>query len=182
MPRSKKQNKQRNQARVPDMIIPRPPPLNALPIRHNGAFRFITNAAVADLGISFQNLLDLVLLTTSAIAAFDLFLVVRIRRIRMWAAAVVGNATTVSLAYTGGTAGAIGDQRIHTDTSMGIEPAYLSVRPAGKSLLANFQESSTAQAFQLSCPSGTVIDLDLSFMGLYGAAVAAQNASVGAAV
>jgi hypothetical protein len=161
-------------------MIPHPPAINSYDLTHNQTLRFTANAAVAQV-VTYQMLLDTLLCATTAVAGVDLFNLVRIRSIKVWAAAVAGQATTVSVEYGATTTGLVGDSKLHTDTSMSIEPAFVNARPTTKSLASNFQASSATQAFFLVCPSGAVIDCELSFKNQWGlAAVAAANALVAA--
>jgi hypothetical protein len=162
-------------------VISHPPQIPNLNVKHGVRMRFICGSPFAG-NITFQNLLDIWLLAATAIAGYDIFRFVKIRRVHAWAAAVVGNATTVTVGFTGLTAGATGDGNIHTDTSMGIQPAYVSAKPNQRTLAADYQPNSTANAFELLCPAGAVIDVELSYKQLLGTAVSAQNALVGATV
>jgi hypothetical protein len=161
-------------------LIPHPPQLGSFGITHSTRLRFIVNAAVNQTVITFQNLLDLINVAASAATAYQLFESVRIRSVEMWATPVIGNATTVQVEFAGASAGIRGDSKIHTDTSMGIEPAYVLARPASMSGAALFQSSGANTAMILTCPSGTVIDVALTFRGLPGAATATQNVPVAA--
>jgi hypothetical protein len=156
-------------------MIPHPPQIQSFGIQHNAQLRFITNAAVNETGITFQNLLDALNVAASAVTAFQLFRAVKIRKVEMWATPVIGNATTVECKLIGNVQGIEGDTKIHSDTSMGIEPAHLVARPAPRSGLALFQLTSAAEAMILTCPSGTVIDVHCTFRGTPGVAVATQN-------
>ena len=98
----------------------------------------------------------------------------------MWALPALGAYSSVSVEYSGGTVGISGDQQIHTDTSMGLQPAYVSAKPSRKALASNFQTSSTAVAFTLISSGACVVDVDLTFRGTFIAAVAASQALVGA--
>jgi hypothetical protein len=163
-------------------MIPHPPQLNAYEVTYNRTLRFVANTAIAQ-NFTFQNLLDLILLTTSATAPFDLFFAVRIKKIRAWAVPAIGTVSDIVIVFDGTAAGFVGDRKVHLDQSMGIEPAYVQCSPDPASLASKFQVSSTAVAFNLQCAGGTVIDLDLSFRSdILGNPIAAQNASVGANV
>jgi len=101
----------------------------------------------------------------------------------MWSVPTLGTATTVSVIFNGVNAGATGDNMFHTDTSMGIEPAHLSVRPSRKAQASQFQIQQATAAFTITAPMGAVVDVHLSFKGsTLGATQAAQNASVAAPV
>jgi hypothetical protein len=120
-------------------IIPHPPPIQDFAIVHSTRLRFITNTAVNTTTITFKNLLDTLLMCTSAVTAYDLFQLVKIRRVQMWAVPVIGNATTVVCEFVGAAVGQVGDGAIHTDTSMGIDPAHVSCKPSARSQLSQFQ-------------------------------------------
>lgn len=162
-------------------LISHPPQLNGIELRHSVTLRFRATAAFLA-QITFQNLLDTLLVATTAIAGSDLFQTVRVRRVRIWGIPAVGGSASVSVEFSGVTAGAVGDQAIHTDTSMGIQPAHVDARPNARSLAANNQLSSAAIAFLISGPAGSVVDVELSFRSQFAVAnAAAQNALVGAA-
>jgi len=179
----KKQSKQKGARRQPRReMIPHPPPIANYGVDHGVKLRFVVGAALLDLGVTYQNLLDLILWASSATAPYDVFTSVKVRRVSMWATPVLGNATTVVLQYQGATAGSIGNQKVVTDTSMGIEPAHVSAKPGVNTLASMYQISSGAVAFQLTCPAGTVVDCDLSFKNAPGTALLAQNPSVAVTV
>jgi len=170
----------RNGANRGDQIIPHPPQLPSYGITRDARMRFQTNAAVS-VAVTFQNLLDTVLTAASATSGFDLYDGVRINSIEVWAASVTGAPVTAIVVYSGETIGAQGDQKTHTDTSMGIEPAHVKARPDRMTQAGQFQASSADTAFALNLPSGAVIDVSCSFrQSVSGQAVATQNVLVGA--
>jgi len=178
----KRNNKKQGRGGRRDAMIPHPPPIQSFGITHATKLRFITNAAVNQTVITFQNLLDTLNIATGAAASYQLFFRTRVRSVEMWATPVIGNATTVQCEFVGSTVGDQGDTRIHSDTSMGIEPAHVRASPAARSGVALFQGSSAQAAFSLTCPAGTVIDVELSFRGLPGIATATQNVPAAATV
>jgi len=140
-----------------------------------------TQLAAGTTNITFQNLLDLVLVATSATTAVDLFEAVRVNSVELWAIAALGTPATVGLAYDGTTIGAAGDQKQHTDTSMGVQPAHVRAAPDRLTQAGQFQASSAATAFILEAPAGTVIDVSLTLrQPVQGAVVSSQNVLVGA--
>jgi len=159
--------------------IPHPMPLSKYQMTHSVNLRFTANTAVAQ-SITFQNLLDTVLVATTAVAGANLFYMVRVRKVEVWAILAIGTATSCSVIFDGTTAGLIGDRDIHVDTSMGVEPAHVVARPTARTLAGNFQINSAASAFRIDCPGGSVIDVHLSFVGNFGAVAAAANALVAA--
>lgn len=176
-------NKQRPKAKGRErQLISHPPQINGLELRHSATLRYRVTAAVGLTAITFQNIMDTMLIATSAVAGFQLFQTVKIRRVRVWGMPAVGAASSVSVEFSGLSAGISGDQCIHTDTSMGIQPAHVDARPSRKALCSDYQISSAAVAFNVSCPAGSVIDLELSFRGpTFGnSPTAVLNALVGA--
>jgi len=101
--------------------------------------------------------------------------------VEVWCDQTAGNAATVQVIFDGVSAGSVGDQRLHTDTSMGIQPAHVKCRPSPKSLASTFQITSNNTAFYVGCPSGSVVDVELTFVQSSTlTAVATQNVLVGA--
>jgi hypothetical protein len=139
--------------------------------------RFVSNSS-ANQNVSFQNLLDTFLVASSATAVWDVFQAVRIRAVEVWAIPVLGNASTVEVQFLGNVAGQYGKPQVFSDTSMGVQPAHVRAVPNRKSSLALWQQSSADVAFNLMCPSGSVVDLELAFIGRYGVPLAAANVSV----
>jgi hypothetical protein len=163
-------------------MIPHPPQIHEYAVRHGTRLRFVCNAAF-NAGITFQNLLDTMLVATSAIVGYDQFFAVKIRGVEVWATPALGTAVDVSVIFDAAVVGQIGDQRLHTDTSMGIEPAHVKCKPSPKSLASDFQLSTANIAMFLSCPAGAVVDVELTFVQSAAAqSVEALNALVGATV
>lgn len=172
----------RRQQQLDQAVISHPPQIQEYAVRHGTRLRFVSNSAFAG-DITFQNLLDLMLTAATTTSGYDQFYSVKVRAVEVWANAVLGNASTVAVGFLGISAGAVGDQRFHTDTSMGIQPAHVRARPSPKSLAADFQTSSSNVAFLLNVPSGAVIDVHLTFVqSSIANAVVAQNALVAATV
>jgi len=178
----RKQNKDQREL-VRNMSISHPPQLSSTVIRHSATLRFRATAA-ATTSITFQNLLDTYLTAASAVAGYDMFETVKVRRVRVWGMPAVGGTGSVSVEFSGVTAGLVGDQLLHTDTSMGVQPAHVDARPSAKSLASDYQVSSAAAAFRISVLAGSVVDVELSFRSTTpsAAGVAAQNALVGATI
>lgn len=148
-------------------MVSHPPQINGLELRHSATLRFRVTAAVSNFDITFNNLMDTILVATTATAGTRMFQAVKIRRVRVWGMPAVGAASSVALEFSSVTTGVIGDQQIHTDTSMGVQPAHVDARPSSRSLAYDYQLGSTAIAFNLSCPAGSVIDVELSFRSQY---------------
>lgn len=158
------------------LAIPHPPPINDIGLKREVRLRFLCNAAFAN-SITYQNLLDILNVGATAATAYDLFYAVKVKRVEVWANGLTNAVATVTVIFDGAVAGAVGDQKIHTDSSMGIEPAHVVARPTRLSQAAQFQVSSSTPCFDLVCPSGSIVDLELSLrQPLLGVAVAVQNA------
>jgi hypothetical protein len=142
--------------------------------------RFQSNASFFA-SVTFQNLLDTILLAASATAGFDLFDAVRVNSVETWAISVVGTSVTLITIFGGEVVGAQGDQKTHTDTSMGVQPAHVKARPDPLTQAGQFQSSTANAAFALDIPANTVIDVSMTLrQPVLGQAVAAQNVLVGA--
>jgi hypothetical protein len=162
------------------MLISHPPELPSYGITRDVRMRFASVAA-AETAITFQNLLDTVLVASGATSALDLFEAVRVNSVEIWAIAALGTPTTVVLQFDGTTTGASGDQKAHTDTSMGVQPAHVKARPDRLTQAGQFQASSASTAFLVDVPAGAVIDVSLTLrQPVNGTAIGAQNPLVGA--
>jgi hypothetical protein len=161
-----------------DQIISHPPQIPSYGITRDVRLRF-TQIAAGATNITFQNLLDTVCVGTSTTTAADLFEGVRVNSVEIWAIAALGTPATVILTFDGTTVGAQGDQKTHTDTSMGVEPAHVKASPDRLTQAGQFQATNTAVAFELTCPAGSVIDVSLSFrQPILGEVNATQNNAV----
>lgn len=161
-------------------MISHPPQIPSYGITRDVRLRFMQTAA-GDTNVTFQNLLDTILVANSATTASDLFAAVRVNSVELWAIAALGTPVTASLIFDGATMGAAGDQKLHTDTSVGVEPAHVKARPDKLTQAGQFQVSSSAIAFILATPAGTVVDVSMTLrQPVNGAVVASQNVLVGA--
>jgi len=124
-----------------------------------------------------QNVLDSVLVATSATVGFNLFDIFRVRQVEVWGQAALGTPSTITVLFA---TAVTGDQSIHTDTSLGVKPAYVKAVPSERSLASFFSETATTPLFIVSCPAGSVLDLSCDFKTTNAQATAAQNALVGA--
>ncbi len=137
--------------------------------------RFNANAAFSGT-ITFQNLLDTMLVQVTSTTCVDIFSAVRVRRVEIWATGVLGSAPVqVSCIFGTQSTGYTGDQKVHTDSSMGLEPAHINCRPSPKSLASMFQASSGTGAFDLVVPTSAVVDVHVDFVGDFQNSTAAQN-------
>ncbi len=150
-------------------------------LSHRQRMRFSVGSAQTLTPIGYDDLLDTIIVAATATLGYDMFDQVKVNFVEMWAAPVIGGTTQVLVQFDGQTLGAVGDGRVHSDSSMGITPAHIKARPDPKSQAAQWQYSTAAQAFSVTAPAGAVIDVDLSFRTVQSIApVLAQNALVGA--
>jgi len=172
--------RKRNTRRVGG-IIPHPPAIQGYQVVHSTVLRYTVQTAVTALAITFNNLLDTINIATTAILASRLFRFVKVSRLRMWVMPSIGTSETCTVIFNGNTLGQQGDFIAHTDSSMGVEPAFLDVAPNRKALVSDFQPASSNTAFTLWLPVGAVIDCHLVFKGAVdGIGVAVLNAPIGA--
>jgi len=163
-----------------NQVISHPPQLPSYGITRDVRLRFACTAA-AEYNVTFQNLLDTILVATGSTTAADLFSAVRVNSVELWAIAALGTPATLTLVFDGTTVGAEGDQKTHTDTSMGIEPAHVKARPDPLTQAGQFQGSAANNAFVLNVVAGTIIDVSMTLrQPVLGFATSSQNALVGA--
>jgi len=159
-----------------------PPPIDPQ-LRQEMRLRFTcTTAAVAKV-ITWQNLLDTIIVATSAITAVDLFDTVKIKKVEVWAVPVQGNAPQAVRVQFGGVQGSpSGSGRVFSDTSMGVTPAHVLAVPEKLSTDAMWQLSNAYTAFLLTCPVAAVIDVVVSFRTIQNVAVVAAAVPAAATV
>ncbi len=178
--RGQKQKKGAKRAGVVQVVRTHPPPIRAQ-ISHRQRLRFLCLTAGSQ-SVTFANLLDCMLVATSATTAVDIFDQVKVNFVEMWATGVNNvSLLTVACGFTGGTTGVAGDGRIISDTSMNSEPAHIKAKPLPSSAAGQWQISNGLVAFTLfDCPAAAIIDVDCSFRNADIAPVSSAVAPVGA--
>lgn len=159
------------------MSLTHPPQLNLYQLDWSKVLRFTATAAAAGTQITYQDLLDTILFATTATAPYQVFNFVRIKRVSVWGQAALGTPSSVQVVFNG--TSIVGDATVHSDTSLGVLPACVHARPKA-TVAALYQVS--GNAFKISCPAGSIIDVHVNMKDALDNAVAAQNASVGATV
>jgi len=182
--RQNSNQKKRRGNRKPRTTIERmehPPMIRSYQISHRQTLRFTATAATPAAGtvITFQNLLDAIFIADSAVTGTELFDIVKVRSVEIWAQSALGTPSTVGLFFTPST---VGDQQTISDTSLGIKPAYVKGSPSAKSLASFWNASAAVNAFTVDCPAGSIIDVALSFRTSASAPFAVAHAPVGATV
>jgi len=132
--------------------------------------------------VTFANILDSLLVATSATAGFDLFDVVKIKAVEMWSCSTTSGVNTVTVDFAGQLGGVAGDGAQWSDTNMAQQPAHVRAIPSKTCAAGWWQGSSALVAFSLvNCPLNAIIDVECSFRNASVAPVAAAVALVGAA-
>jgi hypothetical protein len=157
----------------------RPPAIQDIALTHKRRMRYIADANTLDT-ITFQDILDTMLVAATATQGYQLFQAVRIVEVEAWHCPVGSSVSTLVVEFDGAIAGFVGNQKIHTDSSMGTRPAHLRVRPGAKTSAALWQPSSASTAFRIEAPAGTILDVVVELRGQFNAGVAVQAALVGA--
>jgi hypothetical protein len=155
-----------------------PPQVNGYEISHSIRLRFTITAAVGPQSVTGQNILDSVLVAATAVLGYQLFDIFRVRQVEVWSQAALGTPSTITVVFQTAT----GDQTIHTDTSLGVKPAYVKAIPSDRSLASFWTMSGTTDIFNVTCPGGSIIDLSCDFKTSSIPPNAVQNALVGATV
>jgi len=133
--------------------------------------------------VSFADIMDMLLVATSATAVYDVYDVCRVNLVEVWCASASGGVpVTVSVQFNGGNSvGQVGDGRIISDTVMGNEPAHVRARPDRRSVAGQWSASTSAvTAFTVVTPTGSIIDVDVSYRNTVAAPQLAQVVAVGA--
>jgi len=184
-PKSKKTNKASSSHEGAIMTLSHPPQINPQ-ITHNQRFRFVVQTtAASQKNITFNNLLDCLFVATSATTGVQVFDSVKIKKVELWYVPTSTNPPSqVVIAWNGaptaGGVGIAGNAKVVGDTSLGIEPAHV-LSPAPRDSNAGlWNQSSTAVAFSLTCPVGTVVDVEMSLKTDESPPTSVTNAPVGA--
>jgi hypothetical protein len=151
------------------MMIPHPPAIHGYQVNHGTRLRFQVASGGYDTTISVDQLLNTILFAKTTTTLSTLFTFVKVRAVEVWALSVAASGaaletpSTIRVVYAEEDGVTQGDAVVHTDTSMGIEPAYVRAVPNRRSLISNYQAAGAGTAFTLQAPQGAVVDVDLSF-------------------
>jgi hypothetical protein len=168
-----------------NLAIPHPPPVSPQVHLHQRLRFTCQTTPSVNQAITNLSLLGAIYVASDAVTGWKLFSAVRLRKVEVWAAPVQGGApAAVRVQFDeAGTAEPSGSTKVHSDTSMGIEPAHVVCSPDPKSACAFWQGSSGATMFLLTCPVGAVIDLVVDYKRDQTVApLQVNNALVGATV
>jgi len=148
----------------------------------------------ATLSVTASMLLDAINVATTATALFQLYDFVRVKRISMWgiSSTVANSIAAVSVAFTGATAGATGnDLELHDVSMNSTVPAFITCKPPPGALSTLWQANTASVLFRLSSqfPTAgggltavqTTVELDLEYrMDSDTPPLGTTNAAVGA--
>ncbi len=145
--------------------------------------RFRCTTAQTLFPVTFADLLDTVFFADTATTGWDIFDQVKVNFVELWAVPALGGTSEVAVQFDGGFGGGpIGDGRVYSDSSMGIEPAHVVARPERMSTAAMWAPSNAGMtAFSVTCPVGAIVDVDLSFRTVASLAPVALQQAVAAA-
>jgi len=175
--------KPRQRAGPLDVLVhtTRPPPIQPQNSHHQ-RMRFQCNQS-GTLTVSFTDLLDCLLVATTATQVFQQYDFVRVRCVEVWCASTtLGVPITVGVQFNGGSSnGLVGDGRMVSDTVMGNEPAHVRLRPDRRSQAGQWNtNNATSSAFTVVTPTNALIDVTCDYMNVISAPTLAQVVAVGA--
>jgi len=162
-------------------VVVRHPPMIQMSFQGTKTLRFIASGVHKDI-ITVKNLLDTLIIATSATTGNDIFESIRLKSVEMWAQSA-SSAVTLTLGFISNGVGGDAPTKIYSDTAMGPnEPAHLICRPP-KNSSAGFWQSgfSTNQLFEINAVAATIIDVTFDYVLMTDSYVsAAANPLAGA--
>jgi len=139
------------------------PPQIRPAISGSKTFRFNTQAnAASEEAISQANLVDLLVMATSASTSALLFNSIRLRKVEMWAAPQQGGAPA-HISVTGTVAGPTNRK---SDVSMGVTPAHVRWNPSPNSIADLWYEAgaSSQSLFTITAGNETIVDVTVDYI------------------
>jgi len=160
-------------------------------------FQTTGNSSSTSVSVSYQNLLDAWFIAGTATTGYQLFDLVKIKRVTVRAipfATSAANAAfqqsvSVGVEFPGLNAGRAGSGNQASNTALGIDNvAMVSLRPSKMSQSAQWQQSSADNAFVVRCTNndntlslGAVIDVELSYKNSADVSPAAVQSAIAGA-
>jgi len=158
-----------------------PPPFQST-IQFTKIYRFVASAALANEVVAISDLMDLVIVATSATTAVNLASAIKLAKVDIWGPMAQDlKPVTCSIEFPAvGTPGLGGPQRIWSDTSMGSSTAaYVSKRPPDRSPQAFWQGTYSNDVFIiLNGPIGSVVDISMTSVVQNGESPQSPTAAV----
>lgn len=146
-------------------------------------FRFASLEGNVALPVTGAMMLNLMTMATTTTNQFRVLAAIKIKRISVWGQppALGADATQAAVEWTGVHA----PSAYHSDSSMGVRPAFVSTRPPPESSCAWWITSGSAdegtQICKITAPDGGIIDVDCSLRFIDNEAAVAGQAGTGAA-
>jgi len=126
-------------------------------------FRFENVAPMSNVTVTQNNLLDLLLMASTASTSQRLVAVFKIKKVEVWGS--VGSTfvpVTVNVEFTN-TDFVAARRELRSDTSMGLRPAFVSAVPGRDSSARMWQgEGSNRDVLAITCPAWSIIDIHMS--------------------
>lgn len=141
------------------------PPQIQPTLRVDQVIRFQASSALAGITLSPLSLLDMWCLATGTTAAYRVADSVRLRKIEMWGPMASNLSPVTTTLEWAAQAGVVGSpSKLVSDTSMGSSrPAYVTSSPPQGSVQDLWQNSGSAALALLTGPTGTIVDIHLSY-------------------
>jgi hypothetical protein len=151
--------------------LPHPPQIKPSIEVMGKRFRFQLPTTTANqVAVTVKNLLQLLVFTTGAANSNRLLSSVRLRRVEVWSIPTNSNTGNVFIRTAVQGLGQ-GPENLQSDVAVGVEPAYVSWRPAAQSNSALWQSTGINEAqalFEVSALAGagiqTFLDLTMDFI------------------
>ncbi len=152
----------------PILVVPSNLPGQITPVKtQSRSIRLQATAAQADFDVTVGMIANFLSMASSSTVAYPLPYSVRIRKLKMWAwSAVLGSSATIAVEWNSGNAIVFSNNlSVQNTTFSTTEPAWLVSSPPKNSLCSWWLGASngTQVAFSISCPQGTVIELDYDY-------------------
>ncbi len=157
---------------------PHPPPLRPA-FSLSKTFRFQATGAVTYESITQTNLSNLIVVALTATTSAKVFSSARLRKVEAWCAPAQGGAGAEIQIVGPNTSP--GPENRKSDISMGIQPAHVRWNPVPNSTPDFwFSQAGSAEMFQLTCPTDTVVDVTLDLILNFSETATAGPVPVGA--
>jgi len=162
-----KAHKRPSQSKTGALTPSHPPPFTAQSVR-SIKLRSIASGAVTQQAFTYSNLSSMLgIVSTAATAAAYISTVFRIKRITIWGpVAVAGTPVQVTITFTETSNDFESPPISRSDTSISFDhPAFVTMKPPKGSLLSKWHGSAqTDEAFALTFPAGSIVDMDFDFV------------------
>lgn len=147
------------------------PPQVEFEIHQTHKLRFRNTIANPATAITFANLLETVLVSSSATVAYQLYDYVRVKEVEVWGIGTTSSSyasASVGVDFGGVSAGNYGGGKSYEDTTVSSAyPAYIRARPDKMSQAAQFQVNNASPAFHLRgvnvAVANMIVDVTLEF-------------------